>query len=290
MTMMRGLIVKSINVSKVFAMICLSLLIFSVTTQAQEGTASPTPVADQPLAAVSDSQAIAVASASIAALTGSEAIQDVTLTGNVTWTAGSSDTGTITLQVLGTQESRLDLVLSDGTRTEIRDGSTGTPKGEWIGQDGKTGQFALANAMTDPVWFFPALGSLAAGKGTVLSYEGQENRNGESVIHLKSHWCDSTPCDSSALQLQQLSVMDFYLDATSLLPVAVVFDQHPDVNSNNVPWNIPVEVKFSDYQAISGVQVPTHIEKSVGGAPRIDIHVTGATFNSGLTLSAFSTN
>lgn len=290
MTMMRGLIVKSINVSKMFAMICLSLLILPVTAQAQGGTASPAPVAGQTLAAVSDSQAVALASASIAALTGSEAIQDVTLMGNVTWTAGSSDTGTITLQALGTQESRLNLVLSDGTRTEIRDGSTGTPKGEWIGQDGTTGQFALANAMTDAAWFFPALGSLAANKNTVLTYVGQETRNGTSVIHLKSHWCDSIPCESSAFQLQQLSVMDFYLDATSFLPVAVVFDQHPDILNNNVPWNIPVEVDFSDYQAISGVQVPMHIQKSVGGAPRLDIHVTDATFNTGLALSAFSTN
>src|SRR6185437_15460300 len=110
-----------------------------------------------------------------------------------------------------------ELALTEGTRTEIRDNSTGTPTGKWIGQDGKTGQFALRSAMTDAVWFFPALGSLGVTKNTVLSYVGQEDRNGESVIHLKSHRCDSTPCDSSTLQLQELSVMDFYLDATSFL-------------------------------------------------------------------------
>lgn len=274
----------------VFAIICLSFLIFPLTAQAQGGAASPTPAPSQALASVSDSQALALAGASVTALTGSEMIHDVSLTGNVTWNAGSSDTGTITLQALGTGESRMELALTGGMRTEIRDDSTGTPKGKWIGQDGKAGQFALASTMTDPVWFFPALGSLAAGKGTVLSYVGQENRNGESVFHLKSHWCDSIPCDSSTLQLQQLSVMDFYLDAASILPVAVTFDTHPDNNSNNVPWNIPVEIDFSDYQAISGVQVPMHIQKMVGGAPRMDIHLTGATFNSGLTLSTFSTN
>src|ERR1700736_6784489 len=123
---------------------------------------------------VSDPQAVLYASQSIAALVGSAAISDVTLTGNVTWTAGSAtENGTATFIASGKGESRMDLSLSSGTRTEIRDASTGSPMGKWVSQDGTSGKFAFHNCQTDPVWFFPVLSSLAAGPNVVLSYVGQ---------------------------------------------------------------------------------------------------------------------
>src|SRR5437660_6420520 len=64
----------------------------------------------------STSQAVAYAARAISALTGGAPIHDVTLTGSVTW--NGSDTGTATLVALGTGESRMDLVLVSGTRTE----------------------------------------------------------------------------------------------------------------------------------------------------------------------------
>src|SRR6202035_2542274 len=73
----------------------------------------------------SDPQALAYAAQSIAALTGGTQINDVTLTGSVIWTAGSdTESGTATLQALGATESRLDLMLTGGTRSEVRDSST----------------------------------------------------------------------------------------------------------------------------------------------------------------------
>lgn|ERR1035437_1896537 len=76
----------------------------------------------------SDPQAVSFTSKSIAALTGENAISDVTLTGSVTWSGGASpETGTTTLLASGTGESRMSLALPSGTRTEIRDASTGVP-------------------------------------------------------------------------------------------------------------------------------------------------------------------
>jgi len=82
---------------------------------------------------VSDPKALAFAAQSIAALIGGNAISDVTLTGSVTW--NGTDMGTATLRALGTGESRMDLTLSSGTRTEIRDVQTGIPLGQWINPD-----------------------------------------------------------------------------------------------------------------------------------------------------------
>lgn len=233
----------------------------------------------------SDPQAVVFAANAIAAMSGSQVVNDVTLTGNATWDSGNSEAGTVTLKALGLTESRIDLVLSEGTRTEIRDASTGIAQGKWINPNGGSGMLSGQNTMTDAVWFFPVLSSLASGSNIVLSYVGLETRNGQPVQHLRSYQ-SSAPVGPVAT-VQQLSTMDFYLDASSSLPAAVVFNQHPD---NNAGVNIPIEVDYSDYQSISGVQVPMHIHKSMNGAPLLDITLTTAVFNSGLALSQFSAN
>jgi len=81
--------------------------------------------------------------------------------------------------------------------------------------------------------------------------------------------------------------MDFYLDAASSLPTALVFNDHPD---KDALVNIPVEIDFSDYQQISGMQVPMHIQKLMNGTLLLDITLTGAVFNTGLALTEFSVN
>lgn len=233
----------------------------------------------------SDPQALAFAAQSIAALTGGTSISDVTLTGTVTW--NGTDTGTATLRALGTGESRMDLALSSGTRTEFRDAQTGVLLGQWINPDNSSGQFASQNCWTDAVWFFPALGSLSVGQNVVLSYIGQETRNGSSVQHVESYVYDSnwpagiTPSD------QQLSTMDFYLDATTLLPVAITLNAHPDSDANT---NLLVEIDFSNYQAVSGVAVPMRIQRYQQGNLMVDITVSGASFNTGIPLSVFTIN
>jgi hypothetical protein len=236
----------------------------------------------------SNPQALTFAAQSIAALTGGNPISDLTITGSVTWIAGSDEeTGSATLLALGTGESRVDLGLTNGTRTEIRDAQTGTPLGKWIAPSGASGKFATHNCLTDAVWFFPALGSLAAGPNVVLSYVGQETRNGKKVQHLESYVYQPNQIQRASLTQQQLSTMDFYLDATTLLPSAVTFNVHPD---NNAAGNIPVEIDFSSYQAVNGVFVPMHIQKYVQGTLMIDLTVTSAVFNSGVALSNFTVN
>jgi hypothetical protein len=233
----------------------------------------------------SNPQALTLAAQSIAALTGGTTISDVTLTGSVTWNGTGSDTGTATLRALGTGESRMDLALTSGTRMEIRDAQTGVPLGHWVDPNNSSGNYAAHNCWTDAVWFFPALGSLAAGQNVVLSYIGQESRNGATVQHIQSYVYQSgqflNPSPS------QLSTTDFYLDAATFLPVAVTFNAHPD---NDSTTNLLVEVDFSNYQTVSGVVVPMHIQKYQQGNLMVDVVVTGASFNTGLSLSIFTVN
>lgn len=103
----------------------------------------------------SDPQAVTLANAAIAALTGGNVIQDVTLTGNV---VSGTDSGTATLKAMPQGESRMDLVISEGTRSEVRDAQTGVQLGRWVNPNGTSGYFAALNCRTDAAWFFPALG------------------------------------------------------------------------------------------------------------------------------------
>lgn len=231
----------------------------------------------------SDPQAVALAEQSVAAITGRIGVTDVTLIGNVAWRGQAS--GTFRLVALGNGESRMDLSLSNGTETEIRDAQTGVSRGKWATPDNRSGKLAFHNTLTDAAWFFPALGSLAMKPNVVLTYVGQEMHEGSSVQHIHSHVYQTGP--SSKYGPQHLSDMDFYLDSGTLLPVFVTFNVHPD---NNAYIDLLTKVEFSQYEKINGVEVPTHIRRYQQGYLMLDLSVTGATFNSGPLLSLFAVN
>ena len=100
---------------------------------------------------------------SLAALTGATSISDVTLTGTATRTAGSDvESGNVTLKALGNYNSRMDLVVSNGTFSEVRSAaSSGAPQGFWIAPNGSSTSYAMHNCLTDAVWFMPMLSVLA---------------------------------------------------------------------------------------------------------------------------------
>ena len=140
----------------------------------------------------SDPQALAFAAQSMSAMTGGATISDITFNGNATRTVGSDvGTGPATFYGKGQYESRLNLALSNGTRTEIRN-STNSAQGEWLDSNNNAYPFAQFNCLTDAVWFYPPLSSLSSASNSntyqVLSYIGLETLNGESVQHIQSVW------------------------------------------------------------------------------------------------------
>jgi hypothetical protein len=251
------------------------------------GTVPALCLAQQPQ---SNPQAVSLALQAIGALTSGNPLNDLTFTGSATWYGHSTPTtGTLTLLALGTAESRINVAATGGTWSEIRDGSTGTPLGEWISPSGASGWFSPQNCATDAVWFYPGLSSLTGSASVVLLYIGQENRNGEAVQHLQSYVYQPPPQNGSqsSPSYQQLSTEDLYLDASSLLPVAIVFNSHPD---NTAQTNLLIEINFSAYKAMSGFLVPTRVQKFMQGNLLLDMTITGASFNTGLPLSDFTIN
>jgi hypothetical protein len=257
-----------------WVVIVLSMLLASTSAAQVSVTHNPS---------TSDPLALVVAQQSMAALTGGLPVVDVTLLGNATWLAGSDvETGPATLVARGMAESRIELNLTGGKRTEVRSWADGYPQGAWTKDSGSAKPQALHNCFTDAGWFFPALSSLAesSNAGFVTSYIGQETRDGLTVEHVRVYRVSQG--DSN---IQRLSTMDFYLDVGTHLPLVIVFLEHPDDDMNT---NIRVEIRFAKYQPVNGVQVPFRIQRLINGSLNLDLAISSAAINSGVADTQFN--
>lgn len=80
--------------------------------------------------------------------------------------------------------------------------------------------------------------------------------------------------------------MDLYLDAASHLPVAIAFATHPN---DDLHVSIPVQIQFSAYGQMGGIQAPTRVQKFVQGALVLDLVVASVATNSGISDLEFNT-
>ncbi len=213
----------------------------------------------------SDPSATALLSKSLAALAPQVPITDVTLSGTARRIAGSDDeSGTAVLKALGTGPARVDLSFASGPRGEVVGTGDKCLVGSWIGPDGVSHPISNHNLMSDPSWFFPpfTVARLASPAKYVVSWIGAETWNGRSVEHLSAH----QPFDMQ-------------------LPPGLPNLTHPDRITTT---DIPLEVRFSDYRSVNGVQVPFHVQKYMNNGLILDLQFTSAVLNSGLEATTFN--
>jgi len=243
------------------------------------------PAAAQPQG---DPQAFALLQRAYAALSGGQAISDVTLTGTARRVAGSDDeTGTATLKALATGAGRLDHTFPSGQRGEVRNTSANPPSGSWSGPDRISHPIPYHNLITDPTWFFPVflIGRVLSTSNYVEAYVGRETRDSVAVDHVTLSQKFATSSQAGAL-LQHLSQIEIYLASGTSLPVALTFNVHPD---NDAGLDIPIEIRFSDYHTVGGAQVPFRVQKFLNNGLVLNLQFQTVALNTGLTASAFST-
>jgi hypothetical protein len=231
------------------------------------------------------SQASVLIQQSLAALTGGQTLTDVTLTGSAQTIAGSdNETGNAVLKAVAAGASSLALTLTAGPRTEVLNASVIPPSGSRSGPDGSTHVIPYHNLLTGPSWFFPAFSLSAASSvaNNTVTYVGQETHNGATVQHLTIIQSAPVGIVTSDPLLPHLTQLDFYLDSTTLLPVAVDFTIHPD---DNELADVPVEIRFASYTTISGAQIPFHVQRFINNSLALDLQIQNAVLNSGITIS-----
>lgn len=237
--------------------------------------------------ATSDTQGLLILQKASAAMASPAApLTDVTLSGTARRIAGSDDeTGTGLFKAMVSGAGRMDLSLSSGQRNEVQN-LTAAPAGAWSGPDGVSHPMAYHNLLAEPAWFFPAfaIARRLSGSGFVATYVGQETHDGQAVEHVSVSQTFSSRSASSTLLFKHLSQVDFFLDSTTLLPSAIAFNIHPD---DNASYDIPIEVRFSDYRSVNGMQFPFHVQKFLNNTLLLDFQAETVTFNSGLSASTF---
>jgi hypothetical protein len=231
----------------------------------------------------SSTQAATLLAQSANALNGSTAVNDVTLTGTVQWLAGSDDeTGTAVYKGLS-GSYRVDMTFRNGTRSEVTSPVNGVPAGNWIGFDGASHPIALHNLMVDAGWFPTfTLGNLLSSPNSILTYVGQENRNGAATIHLSAYQQSPNISTDVASRTQHFTQVDIYLAPSTFLPVSYIYYSHPD---NNAQIDIPTEIRYSSYQTVNGVQVPLHVQKYLNNTLVFDLQFQNTSLNSGVTVT-----
>lgn len=235
----------------------------------------------------SSPQALDLLQKSLAALTGGQPITDVTLTGAARRIAGSDDeSGTVTVKAFAGTGSRMDLSLSAGNRSEVRNTSGPERVGSWSGPDGVSHAMSLHNLFTDPGWF-PAftITSQLSAPNAAITYVGPETHDGQSVIRVTASQQFPALSGNDASLLQHLTQTDIFLDLNTNLPVALAWNTHPD---NNALLDLPVEIHFSGYRSISGAQIPFHIQEYLNNSLFLDVQIQNATINAGLSATDFA--
>jgi hypothetical protein len=237
-----------------------------------------------PQAAARDPQALTLITSSLKALTGGVAVNDVIVQATANYGAGSDEeTGTATLTASGNQQSLVQLNLSGWTREEIRNG----PAGVWIGSDGVVHSMAPNNCWTDASWFFPVLTleAVSANPQVSVSYLGPDTSKGTTLIHIRVASVLSGQDPTLTALVTSLSTMDIYLDPQSFLPLVLDFNVQPD---SGIDAYVPVEIRFGNFQTLSGALVPFRIQKYLQGSMLLDLTVMNVTVSSGVPSSAFT--
>jgi len=242
-------------------------------------TGAQTPVASNPLA-------LQILRQSLAALSPNVAVQDVTLSGSAHYIAGSDDeTGAAILKATALGDSRIDLNLTSGPRSEVYNLSVSTPGGQWSDQDSTPKPIPYHNLLTEPGWFSPvtAISRRLNSAAFVATYVGAETLDSQNVQHIAVS--QPPPAIAKDFQLfQHLTQVDLYIDPSTFLPVALSFNIHPDENEL---VDIPVEILYSDYRWVNGQQIPFHIQKFLNNTLLLDIQLDSATVNTGVPSTTF---
>lgn len=217
-----------------------------------------------------------------AAFSGGKSVQSVQFSGEATWHGGSlEDSGAVTLTASADGSSQMQLLLGgSGQRTETQAGAGSSARCNWAGEDGTAHEVHSGSCWRPVLWFLPALSlqtSLPPSNLSVVDL-GMETVGASANInrHLQSQITFSDSSDALAAEMAQQSKTDIGLDPTSHLPAMLAYSVHPD---NGASAQIAIEVHYSDYRTVNGVQIPYLIQRYVNGALQLEIHINSAEIN-----------
>ncbi len=214
-----------------------------------------------------------------ASFSGGHVVQQVQLSGNAIWYAENhDDSGAVSLTATSNGSSQVQLQLeSAGARTETQAGAGLNAQCQWAGNDGVAYEIDGRNCWKPELWFLPALSlqpSMVPSSLTVTDLGmGTVGSSSEVYRHLQSQLVFSDLPNSMSTDIARTSTTDLGLDPTTLLPAVLAYSLSP---GNGALAPIAVEIHYSNYRVVSGVQIPFLIQRYVNGFLQLQVSITTA--------------
>ena len=252
---------------------------FAALTLAQSGLSQTvSPVARDPQAVNVLNQVLSAAGGTTAIA----AIEDFTETGNITLNWGAPVQGAVTVKGLGFHEFRLDATLADGVHSWITSNSASFQ----VNPDGSTVRLPSQNLVKPACLTVPILRILLAiqDTSTNISYGGLVTHDGQQLHDVQIEKIFPQSVDATGV-LSNVTKADIYIDPNTLLIQSISDGAY---RRDGGPGQFPHEVRFSNYQATSGVLVPLSVTEFIADQQTQTIQLTQVTFNTGLTDSNFN--
>ncbi|QNI35462.1 hypothetical protein [Edaphobacter albus] len=217
----------------------------------------------------------AIVSRANQAFSAGKPVTSVEMTGRAEWTAGSTkDSGPAKLTANVNGENKAEFDLSNGTRIESQSAIAEDRTCTWSGKDGVEHDVSVANCWTATIWFLPQLALQGSGQPSMLSVQSIDETHLRHQVTFNSKVASSRPVVADLYsRMQKWSQTDLTLDPATALPSSLKYTIHPDQNSFA---NIQVEVRYSKYQNVSGVEIPMHIERYINGSLQLSIDIDSA--------------
>jgi hypothetical protein len=204
-------------------------------------------------------------------------VSQVQLTGDATWYSGEiQDSGTVALTASASGANQMQLSLtSKGQWTEFQSAIGPSMDCGWAGTDGIQHAGDFVNCQHPTIWFLPGI-SLQASTipaAVKVSDLGIETGGPEAYRHLQNQLVLTGLPQDIQSRAASVNTADIDVDPQTFLPCTLAYQVFPDDGSNTL---IPIEIVYSNYQQVDGIQIPFLIQRYVNGSLQLEIHVSSA--------------
>jgi hypothetical protein len=233
-----------------------------------------------------DPQAVTLAQQSLAAMGGAQALAftDCLAVGSVQSFKpdGTSVALPIVKKTKGTKMTRTEVQRPEGTRLRVVNGGTGAIQNP----DGTIRRLFSNNTVAERIEHIPALSILSEWQSSNIEvrYVGTDTVNGSPAQVIALSFIPTSDPKWSAFYRSTTQTL-FYIDQATAFVSKIQYQNFAE-NDSNVSEKI--EIYFTNYRLVNGVQVPFTQTSYADGRLQSALTLSSVTFNTGLTDTDFS--
>jgi hypothetical protein len=218
---------------------------------------------------------------SIAAMGGTFPM-DSSASGAVTITAGSeTQEGTITIATRGSSQTLEQLIGGTGAKTVIFSNGLAAETDNLGGK--KVYSLELGASTQSALFPLPLFSAILSFTDSMYEYVALESIGGIDCHHIRTWRTFNSKPEFG--YLAPFSMRDIWISTATNLPAKIAYSIR---SGRGAEPSTAVEVSYSKYQQIAGIQYPFVISQSLNGTPWMTISISSVSFNTGLSDSTFS--